>query len=366
MSDTDTSERPRRVPMVPGPRAGLTNAAPQPIDKMRRPAEPPLSEVAPFYRVPGPHGKLAGAMAKVMAEVGTVKKTGHNSFHHYDYMKMEDLLNALTPLLGKHGLAVFQSEVEVKMIEQNRVAVTYEFTVAHESNEAWPPQRHTAMAMARDSKGNFDDKCLNKAHTAARKYFLCSLFNVPAGDFPDADEDETPGRDKKPIPGPSAKQETKPAPREATVPEEPIAPQKIGMGAGAGVDAWAKRYIEMIGKSVSGKQIAEWDKLNDAILQKISDEYADIYGMINAAVQRRLTDLGQAMPSPKGDLQAAMNWVAQNLQDFVDYKAAEAWWNLMVAPREKEFDPQDFDLLLREYSRMEARLAPETATNTEQ
>ena len=132
-------------------------------------------------------GKLAGAIAGVMSEIGTINKGGYNKFHGYHYARMEDLLHVLTPLMGKHGIAVFQNEVDIKTIE-NRIAVTYEFSIIHSSGEVWPERpRFTGMSMGRDSKGNYDDKAINKAHTAARKYFLLSLFQVPAGDFDDAD-----------------------------------------------------------------------------------------------------------------------------------------------------------------------------------
>jgi ERF superfamily protein len=361
---------PRRAPMVPGPTQGLQQKAPEARDR----GPPDFVETArtltPYVESPPsrpsrPHGKLTGAISKVMAEVGTIRKGGHNKFHNYDYARMEDILQALTPLMGKHGLAVFQSETDVKMIEGNRMAVTYEFTVAHESGEERSPQRQSFTVMARDSKGNFDDKALSKAHTGARKYFLLSLFQVPAGDFPDSEEDETPSKEKRTIPGPgaakqTAKQTEKPVLREAAISEEPIPPQKIGMGPGAGADSWARKYIEMIGKAKSRDEIAEWDNLNDPILQKLSEEYRDIYSMIGAAVERRLSDLGQAMPDPKKDAQEAMNWVASELQKCATYDAAESFWNLQVAPREREFDRTDWEMLMAEWSRAEQRLGEPT------
>jgi hypothetical protein len=45
----------------------------------------------------------------------------------------------------------------------------------------------TGMSRCRDSKGGFDDKSMNKCHTAARKYFLLALFQIPTGDIDDAD-----------------------------------------------------------------------------------------------------------------------------------------------------------------------------------
>jgi ERF superfamily len=142
---------------------------------------------------------LVGAIAAVMNEVHVVAKRGVNEFHRYRYAKMEDILQEITPLLGKHGLVIFQSETGRAMFdEDNVIAVEYSFTVAHVSGETWPqPLRQTGVSMCRNSKGGWDDKSLNKCHTAARKYFLLALFQIPTGEEADADrgENETTSRD---------------------------------------------------------------------------------------------------------------------------------------------------------------------------
>ena len=170
MTQTDTSEKPRRVPMIPGPR---TNLSPHTPDKPGHRIVRDSGDQVPATREPEPLrvANIARAISDVMANVGTIEQRGINKFHNYKYMLMGDLLFALTPLMGKHGLAVFQNEIEIKTVE-TRVAVTYEFTVVHESGEIWPGMRFTGMSNARDSKGGWDDKAINKCHTAARKYFL--------------------------------------------------------------------------------------------------------------------------------------------------------------------------------------------------
>ena len=60
----------------------------------------------------GPVGNLAKGIAGVMSEVGTIQKTGFNKFHNYAYATLQDLLFAVTPLMGKHGVCVIQNEVE--------------------------------------------------------------------------------------------------------------------------------------------------------------------------------------------------------------------------------------------------------------
>jgi ERF superfamily protein len=145
--------------------------------------------------------QITKAIATVMQEIDTVAKRGENTFHRYQYARMEDILQRLTPLLGKQGLVIFQDEIGRSMFDNDGViGVTYEFAVAHESGEIWPQRlRQTGVSRCRDSKGGWDDKAFAKCHTAARKYFLLSLFQIPTGDEADADRgDDVAGEPEKP------------------------------------------------------------------------------------------------------------------------------------------------------------------------
>lgn len=364
MSEQETPRR--RMPLVPGPPgAHATPYAPQGAILAREPA------LRPSLLVSVPVGKIAKAISGVMAEVGTIKKGGHNDFFNYDYARFEDLLVAITPLMGKFGLAVLQDEIEVKMIEGNRVAVKYEFTVIHESGESLPPKHFTGMALARSRKGDFDDKSINKCHSAARKYFLLSLFQVPAGDFDDADADEkSDANQRRAVPGPEQSKsisekavelrEAAPVGDEEKT-QEGI-PHRLAMPAGMTADQWANRYINTIKKARSREEIDTWDKFNDDVLQRLSDRYSTIYEMIATACQHRLEQIEPAgMPSPEVDPNETMNWVAAQLQQMATYQAAESFWNTVVAPRENEFERLDWEMLMEEWRRAESRLAPPQA-----
>jgi hypothetical protein len=153
-----------------------------------------MSEVATISPTPVAPlaATLVSAIAAVMSEIHTVAKRGENEFHRYRYATMGDILKEVTPLLGRHGIVIFQSETGRAMFDDdNVIAVEYAFTVAHVSGETWPHAlRQTGVSTCRNSKGGWDDKSLNKCHTAARKYFLLALFQIPTGDEDDADRSE--------------------------------------------------------------------------------------------------------------------------------------------------------------------------------
>jgi ERF superfamily len=160
----------------------------------------PIEAITTLPAVPS-GGGLVAAIAAVMNEVHVVAKRGENEFHKYRYATMGDILKEITPLLGRHGIVIFQSEVGRAMFDDdNVIAVQYAFTVVHESGERWPETiLQTGSSTCRSQKtGTWDDKCLNKCHTAARKYFLLALFQIPTGnEEDDADRCENERRDTR-------------------------------------------------------------------------------------------------------------------------------------------------------------------------
>jgi ERF superfamily len=156
----------------------------------------PAEVIATLPAVPS-GGGLVAAIASVMNEVHVVAKRGENEFHRYRYATMGDILKEITPLLGRHGIVIFQSETGRAMFdEDNVIAIEYAFTVAHASGETWPRAiKQTGVSTCRNSKGGWDDKALNKCHTAARKYFLLALFQIPTGD---EEEDADRGENERP------------------------------------------------------------------------------------------------------------------------------------------------------------------------
>src|SRR5258706_3056840 len=151
-----------------------------------------MNEVVTLSPTPvaAPAATLVSAIAAVMNEVHVVAKRGENEFHRYRYATMGDILREITPLLGRHGIVIFQSETGRAMFDDdNVIAVEYAFTVAHASGETWPHViKQTGVSTCRNSKGGWDDKSLNKCHTAARKYFLLALFQIPTSEEDDADQ----------------------------------------------------------------------------------------------------------------------------------------------------------------------------------
>ena len=133
---------------------------------------------------------IAEAVGAIMSKVKNVEKHGENKFHNYKFARVEDLMFQVQPALADAGLVITQDEVKHEIVSDALMLATYAFSLSHKSGVTWGPVHQTGMAGLKNTKGGYDDKALNKCHTAARKYFILGLFQVPAGDLPDADTEE--------------------------------------------------------------------------------------------------------------------------------------------------------------------------------
>jgi hypothetical protein len=231
--------------------------------------------------------EIAEAIARVMGADLYVQKRGKNQFHGYKFASIGDILDKLQPLMAEAGLVIFQNELSTEFIANGTVMATkYEFTLAHTSGAVWPHRpTHTGMCACLNTKGGFDDKAANKCHTAARKYFLLGLFQVPTGeDFraPAHDGDADAGGD---VPPPEQVAETagngRPngARRAAPRPESDEPPEKTQ----------AREKYAVIAKRIKA---APRDDVIDQVLDDARDDIAFIKKHAGEEYAQALTDKG--------------------------------------------------------------------------
>ncbi len=155
--------------------------------------------------------EIAEAVNKVMGSIKGLEKRGKNEFHRYKFATIGDLMIELQPALVDAGLFVLQSQQSLQEMA-GAMVVVYNFGLAHKSGAVWMcPVTHTGMAAMYNSKGGVDDKAINKCHTAARKYFMLGLFQIPVleeGDERLSDGD-TDAQEDKPKPKISPEDEQK-------------------------------------------------------------------------------------------------------------------------------------------------------------
>ena len=140
-------------------------------------------------------GKLIyEALPKVIEEIGRigVSKDRKNQQQGYSYRGIDDMYNALNPLLAKHGISVVPvaSNVQRETIQrQNKqgdtttwFSVSLLLTVSLFASDG----SHVEIQVPGEGLDN-SDKATNKALSAAMKYGLMMAFCVPTEEMKDAD-----------------------------------------------------------------------------------------------------------------------------------------------------------------------------------
>lgn len=165
-------------------------AVAEPVRQDRKPRLPRTVPIKTDFSA-----SVAKAVIAVSREIGKIQKEGFNNFQRYKYTKWEDINEKLSPLLVDHGLVIVQSELNRDILERSAegcvLAITYNFTLVHESGESWPPVEWTSIARLTDKKGTPDDKAASKCHTQAEKGFCVKQFKIRTDDYIDGDAHET-------------------------------------------------------------------------------------------------------------------------------------------------------------------------------
>ena len=122
------------------------------------------------------------ALIKIQQEL-KAPKNRHNSFGDYNYRSCEDILEAVKPLLVKHGALLTLKDDVVEVGGRVYVKATATFIDAEGTIEV------TAFAREAMEKKKMDDSQITgTASSYARKYALNGLFLID--DTKDADTDE--------------------------------------------------------------------------------------------------------------------------------------------------------------------------------
>lgn len=141
---------------------------------------------------------------KIMQEVGSVGKSGYNTFDKYKFRSIEDVYNALQPVLARNGVFIVpriinSEETKIQSQagkDQIRVKVRVEYSVCARDG--------SSITSAFEGEGiDRSDKATNKAFQASFKYMVSQLFCLSFEGMEDSDRespDIAPKVDAKPTP----------------------------------------------------------------------------------------------------------------------------------------------------------------------
>lgn len=126
---------------------------------------------------------LLKKLCAIQAEIESIEKTGYNEFQKYKYVKESDVLDAVRPLLIKHGVLLTMNASEITNIgDMTQVKITYTWHCI-DSGES--------MAVVGFGQGcDKQDKGIYKAYTGGLKYFLMKSFLISSEDDPENEKEE--------------------------------------------------------------------------------------------------------------------------------------------------------------------------------
>lgn len=134
-------------------------------------------------------------LACVAEEIGVVKKDRTNEGQHFQFRGIDDLLNAVHPILAAQGVNILPAYELVERYERiTRNGAVMEFAILRGTFTFTGPEGDSVTVATIGQGADTADKACNKAMSAALKYALVQTFTVPTKDMDDSDaatEEET-------------------------------------------------------------------------------------------------------------------------------------------------------------------------------
>lgn len=148
------------------------------------------------------HASVVEAVAAITSEIGAVEKTRKKGAQvTYAFRGIDDVINAVNPLLGKHGVVIvprLESADYVEAIGYGKGGWTRTRVLVHYDIHG-PNGSTISGAIAAEALDN-GDKGPGKAMSYAYKTFVSQLFAIPTDD-PELDNEHraTPEYDQPPV-----------------------------------------------------------------------------------------------------------------------------------------------------------------------
>lgn len=136
-------------------------------------------------------GKVYHAIAAVMAEIGTsgISKDRRNQQQGYNFRGIDEVYNALSPILSKHKLCILPRILARSVTERTtqKGGVLFYVTVEAEFDLVCAEDGSTHTVRTFGEAMDSADKATNKAMSAAYKYAAMQAFCIPTEGDNDAD-----------------------------------------------------------------------------------------------------------------------------------------------------------------------------------
>lgn len=143
-------------------------------------------------------GKIYGAIAKVMQDVGIVGKNDSNDYDKYKYRGIDAVMNALNPAMVKNKVFVAPTVLDAQREERaGKNGTTMMYTVLTVKYTFYTEDGSSVDCVVIGEAMDRSDKSTNKAMSAAFKYACFQTFCIPTEEMHDTEEESVPIGQKK-------------------------------------------------------------------------------------------------------------------------------------------------------------------------
>ncbi len=140
--------------------------------------------------------KIYSAICSVMNEIGAIGKNKKNQQQGFAYRGIDDVMNALQPLLSKHKVFVTPEIMEQRREErQTAKGGNLIYSICTVKYTFYTTDGSSVSAIVIGEGMDSGDKATNKAMSIAYKYACFQVFCIPTEEMKDPDE-ETPEESK--------------------------------------------------------------------------------------------------------------------------------------------------------------------------
>lgn len=131
---------------------------------------------------------IYGKIAQIMRDVPAIGKTQHNAQQGYSYRGIDDAMNSLQNVLPKYGVFYVPEVLDSTREErQTKSGGTLIYSVLRVKYTFYAEDGSHVSAVVQSEGMDNGDKSSNKAMSAACKYALFQVFNIPTIEFVDPD-----------------------------------------------------------------------------------------------------------------------------------------------------------------------------------
>lgn len=132
------------------------------------------------------------ALGRILAELPAIGKTQENKEQHFMFRGIDDVLNALNPLLSKYGVFYVPDVLDrVPSLRTTRGGGTMYEVNLHVRFTFYGPAGDSVQASGWGEGTDMGDKSTNKAMTNAMKYVLFQTFAIATAEQSEMDNDRT-------------------------------------------------------------------------------------------------------------------------------------------------------------------------------